>query len=288
MANYTYKITKKFNNFTLLEFYRYFYLAKAKLGEIRQASSVNGVLVYENYKLKTNDLLSFSLTEENDIKPFKKKIEVVYEDDNFLIINKPLDILVHSDGVNTDKTLSNAVRYYYDSKGQNTLVRYCHRLDYSTTGLIIFVKDPLTNSYVNELISHHSVKRDYLAIVSGVMTGTGVIDKKIGKDRHHNSRRRVGNTGLDAITNYTVLKNLKKCSLLKLELTTGRTHQIRVHMKYMGHPLVGDELYGGNMTISKNLMLLSYHLELKNPYTDELIDLTLPLTNDMQRVVDKG
>jgi len=287
MAKYEYIITEKFNNYKVLDFYRYFYLSKTKLGMIRQNSTVNGKKVYETYILKTNDVLSFVLPNEKMVEPYKKKIEVVFEDKNFLIINKPLDILVHPDGVNLNKTLVNAVRYYFDSKGDHTIVRYCHRLDFSTTGLIIFVKDPLTNSYMNEKISKHLVKRDYLAIVSGILDGNGTIDKKIGKDRHHNSRRRAGNYGLDAVTNYHVIKKMKKCTLVKLSLTTGRTHQIRVHMKYIGHPLVGDLLYGGNISISSNLMLLSYKLEFLNPYTNELIKLTLPLTMEMERIVNE-
>lgn len=286
MAKYTYRITEKFSGFSVLDYYRYFYLSKSKIGLIRQNSFVNNVKVYENHLLKKDDLLSFTIEETKFVEPLKLSLKVVYEDKNFLIIDKPRDMIVHSDGVNTNKTLVNAVRFYFDKIGLKVPVRYCHRLDFETTGIIIFVKDPLTNSYMNELISHHKVTRDYLAIVSGIINGSGIINKKIGKDRHHNSRRRVSPKGLDAVTNYEVISKMKRCALVKLRLETGRTHQIRVHMKYIGHPLVGDSLYEGNSTIGKKLMLQSYHLEFVNPYNDKTVDLTLPLRQDMQKIVD--
>lgn len=287
---YKYKINKSFDGYTLYSFLESFNLGKAKIKSFfLQKIYINSVLSGRKDILHENDILEIEVERFDKEPSYKKDLKVVYEDNNILIIDKPLNIIIHSDGVNNDKTLVNIVRYYYDIKGYNIPVRYIHRLDMQTSGLMVFVKDPLTNAYYSSLLKTHQIDRRYLALVSGRLDSKDFdIDKKIGKDRHHNSRRRVSETGVDAKTHVHVVEEYKHFSLVELKLFTGRTHQIRVHMKYTGHPLLGDTLYGGGEKYIKRVALHSYYIYLQNPVTKKDIELKLDLPSDMKRVIDNA
>ena len=184
---------------------------------------------------------------------------------------------------------SRVARYYLDHN-INRNVRYAHRLDEETSGILIFAKDFLTLAKLNELIENHTLTRDYLALVSNRFksnTSLGTINKNIAKDRHVNNKFRVGNgdNSKPAITKYKVLESKGLVSLVYLHLLTGRTHQIRVHMASINHPLLGDTLYGGNKDILKRVGLHSYHVEFRHPITNEFISLNCPLPQDMNKII---
>ena len=191
----------------------------------------------------------------------KLSVDVVYEDDYLLIINKPRGIIIHDDDKKKLNTLSNRVAKYYYDNGLNLCVRFAHRLDFDTTGLIIYVKDSLSFAYMNHFIENHQINRYYLALVEGnFKEKSGKINKNIGKNRHDSKKFIISKTGKEAITNYEVIKNYEGYSLVKLLLETGRTHQIRVHMASIGHPLLGDTLYGKKSNLIDRVALHSFKL----------------------------
>ncbi len=284
-----YKIDNKFIQKTIREYLLSFHLAKAKIYNLflEKRIYLNGELATENTKIIKNSVLSIIYDEKINYIPYKYELEILYEDDYLLIINKPPFFMVHPDEENKDKTVANMVAYYYLKKNISTNVRYVHRLDTETTGILVFAKDMLTESYMNYNFMQHSFKRYYLAICSGeVKPDEGTIDAPIGLDRHHNQRRRVSKTGQNAITHYKVLKYYKHFSLVEMLLETGRTHQIRVHMKYLGYPLLGDELYGGSIKKIKRVALHSARFVFYHPFLEEEITINCLLPFDMKKVLE--
>jgi len=197
--------------------------------------------------------------------------------------------LVHPSDKSGQHTLVNAVSHYYKQTNQNIRVRYIHRLDVDTSGLLVFVKTPFLHSYYDYLLKEKKIRRDYYAIVDGVpKRPTGTIHAKIGKDRHHSSRRRVSPTGDTATTHYRVIDTNSSFALLECTLETGRTHQIRVHLQHLGHPIVGDSLY--NPKITKRITrhaLHAFRITLIHPFTNEPIIIESPMPEDMIRLLKK-
>ncbi len=240
--------------------------------------TLNGNVISEREMLNPNDVLQIDYKEEIDYIPEEDKLDILFEDDYFLIINKKPGIIIH------DKTnsLCNKVAAYYKNNNISLNVRFAHRLDTDTTGVIVFVKCPLALSYMNHFIETHEIRREYLALVNGILQNKkGTIDMPIGEDRHISNKKRVSKTGKRAVTHYEVLKEYKNKSLLSVLLETGRTHQIRCHMSYIKHPLVGDLLYGDNINKSRCL-LHSYRISFIHPFTNERIEVIAEVPNDFK------
>jgi 23S rRNA pseudouridine1911/1915/1917 synthase len=288
MAIYNYKIKK--GGMNVLDFISSFFLGKEKIKyykNTKESVLINGNIAKLSDVLETNDVLTLQNEDKLDLKPLKKKINIIYEDDHYLIINKPINILVHSDGnQNVDNNLVNAVAYYYQNKGLDIPVMYCHRLDKDTSGLMIFAKDPLTESYIKALIESRELHREYLAIASGVIDKNIVINKGIGRDRHVNGKYRVSPDGKEAITLVDVYKKFKKYTAVLVNLKTGRTHQIRVHMSSIGHPLLGDTLYGGNLNLMKRQALHSYHVTFFDPHSEKNMEFFAKIPFDMAKLLE--
>ena len=235
---------------------------------------VNNNLANERLNLKENDILEIDYKEENNFSKEEGNLDILYEDDYFLIINKTPGVIVHDD----KNSLCNIISSYYDKNNINLSVKYPHRLDKDTSGIIIFTKDLLTLDYMNKLFTTHDLVRKYTLICEGkLQKRKGSINLNIGKDRHVNGKMRVSKTGLNALTLYEVIKEDNDKSLVEVELKTGRTHQIRVHFSYIGHPLLGDELYGSKVNLDR-FMLHSSHLEFFHPFLNKkiIIDSSLP------------
>ncbi|MFP4979246.1 RluA family pseudouridine synthase [Paenibacillus sp. CN-4] len=185
---------------------------------------------------------------EPGIPPRAAELAVVYEDDFCLVVHKPAGMAVHPDGgkdASSAVTLDHAVAAHYTLSGEQCAVRHVHRLDKDTTGPVLYAKNEFALLRLDEEMRHKAISRRYAAIVYGeVPAGLKVIDLPIGRDRHHAARRRVSPGGQQAVTRIVDREVWKGASLVRLELETGRTHQIRVHLSHMGHPLIGDELYG--------------------------------------------
>ena len=282
--NYTVK-----NDSTIIDFLNDCFLSKAKIYTLflEKKIKLNNQDCKRDSIIKNGDVISIIEDEEIDFVPENKKLDIIYEDDYLLIINKPSNIIVHPDDKNKTGSLCNIVANYYKNKGYNISVKYAHRLDIDTTGIIIFCKDMLTMSYMNHIISLHEIKRYYLCLAMNKFKDKiGTINLPIGEDRHHKSRRRVSKTGQAAITHYEVIKSFKGYSLLSVLLETGRTHQIRVHLSYMNHPLLGDELYNGDLSRINRVALHSYKVEFIHPFSKEKIVLTKKLPFDMNKLVE--
>ena len=221
--------------------------------------TVNGELVKSNYLVKPEDEIEIELEypDKQDVLPEDIPLDIVFEDEYLLIINKPAGMVVHPAYKNYSGTLVNAVMYYAIKKNDtlsslNGFERagIVHRLDKDTSGLIVVAKDEVTHRKLSEQFFHHTIKREYNAIVWGKLKmKKGEISNKLGRDKRDRKKVAVlkgdDALGKTAITNYEVLSEYDFLSLIKLNLKTGRTHQIRVHLAYLGHPVFGDETYGG-------------------------------------------
>ena len=285
-------IEKKQANQTVREFLQQYHLSRKKIHELYMDKSVklNEEVANFNDVLQIGDQLAIPVFKEEsiDFKPQKMKLDIVYEDDHLLIINKPAGLMVHPDQKDGMNTLVNAVAYYYQENQIHHRIRYIHRLDTDTSGGMIFAKHYLAHSLMDYWLSEKKIKRWYLALVSGrLQWKKGKINAPIGKDRHHGARRRVAKNGDEAVTLYQLKQQFKNYALVELELKTGRTHQIRVHMSYLGHPLLGDVLYGGPAKFGplKRQALHSSRIEMKHPITQEPLKFEISFPSDMKKLI---
>lgn len=277
---------------TIRVFLQTYHIARKKIHELYMSKKVllNGNIADFNHVLKLGEVLSIPVFEDEEIDfiPQEMDLDIIYEDDHLLILNKPAGIMVHPDQKNGLNTLVNGVAYYYRQKGEQQRVRYIHRLDTDTSGGMIFAKHFMVHSLMDYWLSEKKIQRYYLALVHGQLKRKkGRIEAAIGRDRHHSARRRVASNGDQAITLYEVKKQFRQYSLVELQLMTGRTHQIRVHMSYLGHPLLGDILYGGVAKVGplKRQALHSAKIKMLHPITGEKLSFEIPLPNDMQQLI---
>ena len=249
--------------------------------ELEKSFYINGNQVNQFEKLQKDQALEIVLNEQIDLAPLGDDLDVVYEDEYFLIVNKPRNILVHGDGSN-DITLSNLVAKYYKNHHIRRKIRVCNRLDYDTCGLVIFAKDSMSEAIMNKLIADRKVEKKYYALCHNKFSRKeGQITYRIGRDRHNSQKMRVSSTGKDALTKYVVLKN-GLVSLLDVNLYTGRTHQIRLHLSHIKHPILGDKLYGND---GHNVLCLqAYYLKFIHPFTNENVIIKIELNDDLKRI----
>lgn len=268
-----FKIDKQFDNVTIQEFLSSFHLSKPKIYklEIKKSIFINNKPASLENILKASDLISFDFKCLNTKKiiQIEGDIEVVYEDQDILILNKQPFILVHTDGITND-TLTNRIAFHYANHSNQILA--VHRLDYETSGLLVFAKHPLSHAYLSYLFEKRKVNKTYMAYVENVMDKkSGWIKEPIGKDRHLN-RQRVTKSGQKAETHYQVLKEFKDKTLCEINIIGGRKHQIRVHLAYLGHPVVGDRLYGDKFKHEKGLKLHFKNIQFLHPRTREIFE----------------
>lgn len=252
------------------------FVPKKMLHEWRMTKGVivNKKIVPLHTIISLNDHIGVHIKDET-IEPIPTyfPLHIVFEDDHVLVVNKPAHMDVHPTQPNQTNTLANAVAFHFQCEGIYSKVRHIHRLDRDTSGVILFAKHALAGAVLDKYLAERTIRRTYVALVHGyVKQKKGTIQAPIGRDRHHPTRRRVSKTGDTAITHYERLQydNEKNVSLVRLTLDTGKTHQIRVHMSYIGHPLVGDTLYGGKPWIDRQA-LHAISLSFPHPLTNELI-----------------
>lgn len=223
------------------------------------------------------------------------QLDIIYEDDSLLVINKPIGLVVHPAAGNPDKTLVNAVLHYCPKLNELPRAGIIHRLDKDTSGLLVVAKTLIAHTYLTRQLQARTVKREYNALVNGIIISGGVIDEPIGRDPHQRKKMAVIGSGKEAITHYRVIERFQTHTLLKVNLETGRTHQIRVHMAYIHHPIVGDALYGGRLKLPKNISpeliaalrnfkhqaLHARRLGLIHPVTYEYCEWQAPLPEDI-------
>ncbi|MBB6675702.1 RluA family pseudouridine synthase, partial [Cohnella nanjingensis] len=198
----------------------------------------------------TNLRLQLFAREKRDFPSDWMELNVLYEDDFTLVVNKPSGYEVHPSEKGQRHTLAHAVAAYYEMTNQDVRIRHIHRIDKETTGPVLYAKNEFAHYQYDKEMREKKIERIYVALAEGELPqNKGTINLPIGQDRHHSTRRRVSETGDPAITHYEVVQRYEGYTLVRLRLETGRTHQIRVHMAAIGHPLAGDGLYGGKRAV---------------------------------------
>ena len=253
---------------------------------------VNGVHYYMRQELSTGDHLQVRICETQNsekIPPTKLPLDIVYEDEDLLVLNKPAGMPIHPSLNNYTNSIANALAYYFQSQGKPFIFRCCNRLDRDTSGLTIVYKHMVSGSILSDMTKYREVHREYLAIARGSVTPSeGTIQAPLGRKEGTIIERTVDwEHGEDAVTHYKVVKEANGHSLVSLRLETGRTHQIRIHMKYLGYPLIGDYLYNPDMEYMTRQALHSHHMEFTHPITGEHMSFTAPLPEDMARVMQE-
>lgn len=246
--------------------------------------TVNGKAVKGNYKVKEEDEITVTIPEPEDldIQPEDLNLEIYYEDADVLVVNKPRGMVVHPAPGHTSGTLVNGLMHHCtDLSGINGVMRpgIVHRIDKDTSGLLMVAKNDMAHeSLVNQLVAK-TVTRRYKAIVHGVIPhDKGTIDAPIARDKKERQSMTVDENGKNAVTHFQVLERFKDFTLVECRLETGRTHQIRVHMKYIGYPLAGDPKYGPKKTLDMNGQALHAGiLGFDHPRTGEYIQFEAPI-----------
>ena len=258
---------------------------------------VNGKPVKASYVVEDEDILSMDIPEavEPEIEPENMELDILYEDQDVILINKPKGMVVHPAAGHYSHTLVNGLMYHCKDQlsGINGVMRpgIVHRIDMDTTGVIIACKNDMAHNSIAAQLKEHSITRRYQAIVHGVLKDdTGTIDAPIG--RHPTDRKKMSinyNHGKNAVTHYKVLKRFRQYTHVECRLETGRTHQIRVHMTSIGHPLLGDEVYGSgkNPYHLQGQTLHAMILGFVHPSTGEYMEFTAPLPEYFVKLLEK-
>ncbi len=257
---------------------------------------VNGkVISKKNYILNIDDEIEVFIPEPEilDIKPKDIQLDIVYEDEYLLVINKQKDLTVHPASGNYDNTLVNALMYHVDKLSSiNGVIRpgIVHRIDKDTTGLLLVAKTNEAHNFLAKQLKNHTVKRIYYALVHNRFSEKkGIINKPIARSKKDRKKMAVDASGKEAITHYEVIEEYDNYSLIKCELETGRTHQIRVHMSYIKHPIVGDKTYGPkNIKLTKSGQLLHAKIiEFIHPKDNEIKRFEVDLPDEFNDIIKK-
>jgi 23S rRNA pseudouridine1911/1915/1917 synthase len=262
-----------------------------------EALLVNGAKVKTNYKLRAGDEVSLTLPDpvEAKIEPQDIPLVVVYEDSDVIVVNKPRGMVVHPAAGHIKGTLVNALMYHCkDLSGIGGELRpgIVHRIDKDTSGLLMAAKNDVAHRHLAAQLKAHTVTRKYVAVVHGVIDhDLGTIDAPIGRHPVHRQQMAVTKEGREAVTHFHVLERMEKHTVVELKLETGRTHQIRVHMDFIGHPLVGDPKYGSQRRnryghLIEGQALHAQVLGFEHPRTGEYLEFSTELPEEMIRLID--
>ncbi|HBT18710.1 MAG TPA: RluA family pseudouridine synthase [Clostridiaceae bacterium] len=250
---------------------------------------INGKVVKLDYILREGDVLKISLVakESQDITPENIPLDIVYEDEALLVVNKSPHMVVHPTKSYTSGTLSNAVMYHYQSKGEKTIIRLVSRLDMNTSGLLVLAKNQFVHAKISKDMKEETYDKYYVAIVAGSFPkDMTLMDFPIYRDPEEPYRRVVDPRGQQSLTKVQVLDEKNGYSVLLLQLLTGRTHQIRVHLSHLGYPILGDELYDGDLSLLSRQALHAVKLSFHHPVTDEKITVCANLPEDLSKVLE--
>ena len=277
--------------------------SRTQIQEWIEAGSVlvNGIIIKAKTRIKGGETVSITAT----IKPQPQweaqaiPLPIFYEDDALIIINKPVGLVVHPGTGNTSRTLLNALLHHAPQLQELPRAGIVHRLDKDTSGLLVIAKTPAALKSLTHQIKKRTILREYQTIVYGTMISGGMVDAPIGRHPIHRKRMAVNEMGKTAITHYRVMEKYRAHTRLKVQLETGRTHQIRVHMCHIHHPIVGDATYGGRVHLAKNTTteltqhlrnfkrqaLHAFALGLTHPESQEFIRFEIELPDDIKQLI---
>lgn len=258
-----------------------------------KAILLNGKSAKPSTKVKLNDVIDLQADYVKDInvKPSKMHLNIVYEDNDIMVINKPSGVVVHPGNGNKDNTLVNGLMYYTsnlsDTNGEER-PGIVHRIDKDTSGLLLVAKTNIAHEILADKFKNKEVKREYLALIKGGFPhNSATIDAPIGRDKIDRKRMTVtSENSKNSVTHLKVIKRYKKYTLVSLILDTGRTHQIRVHMKYIGYPVYNDPVYTNDVTTPFGQFLHSYKMDFKHPITKEEMHFECPLPKEFKTFID--
>ena len=239
------------------------------------------------------------IEEEVRFEPQNIPLNIVYEDDDIIVINKPKDLVVHPGAGNPDGTVLNALLYHYPSIAEVPRAGIVHRLDKDTTGLMVVAKNIPAQTHLVTALQKRQITREYEAVASGIMTQGGKVDEPMARHPTKRTAMAVHPMGKPAVTHYRIMERFRNYTRLRLRLETGRTHQIRVHMAHIAHPLLGDQLYGGRprppkgaseefLAVLRSFQRQALHaamLRLEHPITGEILEWHAPLPDDFMELI---
>ena len=255
---------------------------------------INGDYVAKNYKIKAGDCAEITVPEKKavEVSVADAPINVIYEDDHIVVVDKPNNLVVHPGAGKESESVVGALLYRgVELSNIGALMRpgVVHRIDKNTSGLIVLAKNDEAHFLLAKQFFNHTIKRKYIGIVTGhLKEQAGKVDAPIGRNRKNRKIFAIDKNGKDAVTHFKVIKRLNGMDLVKFELETGRTHQIRVHMSHIHHALVGDSTYGGRKDNMKRQALHAFYLGFIHPATKKYISFYSPLPEDIKRLIKQG
>ncbi len=294
-----YKIEEQHNGKCISMFLKEKEYSRAVIIELKKTKTgiqKNGTWAGVNEILNTGDILEIRLTEQGsseNIVPKEFQLDILYEDEDILVVNKPYDTPIHPSVNNYNNTLANGVVHYYQQQNKPYIFRCINRLDRDTTGVTILAKNLISASILSKRMKERGLSRTYVAFVEGITKEEGTIDLPIGREEGTLIKRRIDEKeGKHAVTHYCKLEELqiegKAVSVVALQLETGRTHQIRVHMASIGHPLLGDFLYNESNHMLTRQALHAASCAFYHPITGEYKRITAPLPKDMAMLMQRS
>lgn len=269
-----------------------FLLSDRLITKLKKANKIylNDIPTYTKKSVTMGDTVSVLIDFEEDnsnIVASNIPLNIIYEDDYLLVINKPANIAIHPSILHFDNSLSNGVKFYFDKLGLKKKIRIVNRLDRNTSGIVVFAKNEYIQECLIKQMKTKELKKEYLAIAKGILKSkSDTLNFPIARKEGSIIERTVSSDGDSAITHYDVVKEFNNLSLVHIVLETGRTHQIRVHFSYIGHPILGDTLYGSPSKLINRQALHSYKLTFIHPITKKVLSLEVPLPNDIKNIIN--
>lgn len=285
----TYEINSEYVGYSIDKYLKSQGYSSANITAIKKMPNnvvIDGEWVHMNRKLQPGEILTVNISEDNSsekIPPVKMDLDIVYEDDDIIVINKPAGLPIHPSLNHYEDSMANGLAYYYEAQDKPFIFRCANRLDKNTSGLTVIAKHLVSGNILSTMVKNREFHREYYAIVRGHLDEPeGTIDAPIGRVDDSIITRQVDfENGERAVTHYKVIDEKKGHSLISIHLETGRTHQIRVHFKYIGHPLIGDHLYNPDFENMTRQALHSHKISFVHPITKKAMEFIAPLPNDM-------
>lgn len=269
-----------------------FFLSDRLITKLKKANKIylNSLPTYTKKSVTVGDTVSVLIDFEEDnsnIVASNIPLNIIYEDDYLLVLNKPANIAIHPSILHFYNSLSNGVKFYFDKLGLKKKIRIVNRLDRNTSGIVIFAKNEYIQECLIKQMKTNEFRKEYLAIAKGILESkSGTLNFPIARKEGSIIERTVTSDGDSAITHYDVVKEFNNLSLVHIVLETGRTHQIRVHFSHIGHPILGDTLYGSPSKLINRQALHSYKLTFIHPVTKKVVSLEAPLPNDIKNIIN--